>query len=273
MGNINSFSLIILATTFLSTAALAADLEAPHVTRAVSGPNGKIELGGGWTGINTQPNGMDFYGAGSFSVPLGDTFGLQADIADVNMFNQNKIGAAAHFFTRNPESYLVGAYGGVANYGTGTAAYIGPEAELYLGRVSLEATGGFFNISPNGLPAAGKAFIIGDLGLYATDDLRFTVGASSIADFKSAHVGAEWLLEDTGLPISLKTNAQFGDNNFYSLTAGLSIYFGSENKSLIRRHREDDPRNRTLDIFQSGLGATAAATVCRDLENNIIACK
>ena len=29
---------------------------------------------------------------------------------------------------------------------------------------------------------------------------------------------------------------------------------GGEDKSLIRRHREDDRRNRTLDLFVPGIG-------------------
>jgi hypothetical protein len=90
------------------------------------------------------------------------------------------------------------------------------------------------------------------VGFYATDNFRLTAGASSIAGFNAGHVGAEWLLQDTGLPISLKTNAQFGEDHYYNITAGISIYFGGEDKSLIRRHREDDPRNRVLDIFSSG---------------------
>ena len=94
-----------------------------------------------------------------------------------------------------------------------------------------------------------KLFAIGDIALYATDDLRFAVGASSIADFESAHIGAEWQLQD--MPISLTANARIGEDSFKEATVGLKFYFGGESKSLIRRHREDDPRNRSLDIFNA----------------------
>jgi hypothetical protein len=35
--------------------------------------------------------------------------------------------------------------------------------------------------------------------------------------------------------------------------AGLSLYFGGEDKSLIRRHREDDPSLHFFNIFSAGL--------------------
>ncbi|MGR3291066.1 MAG: hypothetical protein ACU0C9_07700, partial [Paracoccaceae bacterium] len=34
-----------------------------------------------------------------------------------------------------------------------------------------------------------------------------------------------------------------GKDDFVSVWAGLRVYLGAEDKTLIRRHREDDPRN------------------------------
>ena len=36
---------------------------------------------------------------------------------------------------------------------------------------------------------------------------------------------------------------------FAAVDAGLRFYFGGSNKSLMRRHREDDPPNRIFDVF------------------------
>jgi hypothetical protein len=258
MINFKSLSLLFLAGTFMSSAALAADMDTA-MTRAVSAPNGKIELGGGWADLDVYSPDNTFYGAASFSMPLGDTFGFQADLAVDNAFGLTAIAGAAHVFTRDPNSYLLGAYGGYADFGNATGAWIGPEAELYLDKVSFEGTAGLINVMPNSGGSQNKLFAFGDFGFYATDNFRLTVGASSIAGFESAHAGMEWLMGNSGLPISFKTDAQFGENNYYNVTAGISIYFGGESKTLIKRHREDDPKNRGLDIFQSGgLGLGAA---------------
>ena len=51
-----------------------------------------------------------------------------------------------------------------------------------------------------------------------------------------------------------KLRGTIGEDGYAAATAGVSFYFGGDDstKSLIRRHREDDPRNRSLDIFGSG---------------------
>ena len=59
---------------------------------------------------------------------------------------------------------------------------------------------------------------------------------------------------DTGVPVSLKLDGRVGEEGFASVMAGVSLYFGGEDKSLIRRHREDDPPVYSLDIFGAFLG-------------------
>ncbi len=57
--------------------------------------------------------------------------------------------------------------------------------------------------------------------------------------------------------------------------AGLSLYFGGEDKSLIRRHREDDPRIRFFDIFNAGvLGSGTLGEECPNggIANDIFYC-
>ena len=81
--------------------------------------------------------------------------------------------------------------------------------------------------------------------------MRLSVGASTVAGFKSGHINGEWQLSDAGLPLSLTAEGRIGDSGFVTASLGLKLYFGAEDKTLIRRHREDDPRNRTLDISQA----------------------
>jgi hypothetical protein len=58
---------------------------------------------------------------------------------------------------------------------------------------------------------------------------------------------------DTGIPASITVDGRIGEDGFSSVMAGISLYFGGEDKSLIRRHREDDPRLRFFDIFNAGV--------------------
>ena len=232
---------------FMSGAAVAADIDVTQLP-AVSGPNGKIEIFGGWTGLNGFSSSAAFRGAASFTVPLGERIGLQADIAAANAFNDTIYGGTLHAFMRDPNSYLLGVAGGLGSSSSTGFGYFGPEAELYLGNVSLEAYAGYINLNNAGV-SRGDLFAFGDAAFYATPDLRLGVGVSTVAGFKSAHAGLEWQMEST--PISFKLDGRVGDNGFAAATAGLTFYFGGTEKSLIRRHREDDPRNRSLDIFNS----------------------
>ena len=94
---------------------------------------------------------------------------------------------------------------------------------------------------------------MGNLALYATDNLRLSIGASTVAGFESGHAGLEWFMGDTGIPASLTLDGQLGEDGFGSVMAGLSLYFGGEDKSLIRRHREDDPRLHFFSLFSAGI--------------------
>ena len=236
-----------------AASAIAADVIAPpDQLAAVSEINGKLEFGGGFGSMTGFSNTNPVYGDGSITMPLGNAFGLQGDFAVDNQFGQTEIGGAAHLFTRDPNRYLLGAMAGYASFGQASGAWIGPEAELYMDRISLEAIGGYIRVTPNGLNGYDKLYAVGNIGYYATDNLRFTIGAGTVADFKSAHMGAEYLFSGAGLPVSLKLDGRIGDNNFYSATAGLAIYFGGPSKDLIRRHREDDPPNGVQSLFSAG---------------------
>jgi hypothetical protein len=240
--------------------AMAADIEAGPLP-AVSAVNGKVEFGGGWADIEGLSSDEVFYGAASLSLPLGDTFGLQADFAAKNVFDETGVGGNLHLFTRDPNSHLLGVIAGAADIGPGTAYWAGGEAELYLDNISFELAAGYMNVDPSGLPSSDELFAIADVAFYATENFRLSVGASSIANFESAHFGAEYLFDQ--MPVSLKLDGKFGEDNFASVTAGISFYFGGNDsqKTLIRRHREDDPRNRVLDIFGSGASGGGAPAV------------
>jgi hypothetical protein len=242
-----------IAAGMYGSVSYAADVATDSALPAVSGPNGKVEIGGGWADVDSLSSDGVFRGGAAFSFPVGDMFGIQADLTALDAFGDTAVGGALHAFTRDPSSYLLGAYGGYVDVGSANIWYVGPEAELYLDNISIEAIGGYMDVSGIGASSGSEFYAMGKLALYATDNLRLSVGASSVANFESANAGLEWFMGDTGLPASLTIDGQLGEDGFTSIMAGLSLYFGGEDKSLIRRHREDDPRLHFFNIFNAGL--------------------
>ncbi len=238
-----------MAAGMYGNAVFAADVDMKTDLPAVSGINGKIEGSVGFADMKNIKSDTEFRGGAALSIPVGDMFGLQADLSVVDVFHDTAVAGTLHFFTRDPKSYLLGAIGGYGDVGHTHVWYGGPEVELYLNNISIEAVGGFMNVDFGG-SHKNKAFAIADLGYYATDNFRLTAGVSSIAGFDSGRLGAEWLFSDIGLPASLTVDGRLGEHGFATLTAGFNIYFGGDtSKSLIRRHREDDPPIRSKDIF------------------------
>jgi hypothetical protein len=244
---------------------------------AVSGINGKWEVDPG-----LLTGGGLVRASGSVSIPLGDRFGIQADAMGTWTSPNGFIySGALHAFTRDPERYLAGLTGGIVVSSQATLAVIGPEAELYLDRMSLEGWAGFASLNyvdPALLDKTG-VFAIGDLAYYPQDDWRFVVGGSYVLGDLSVHGGTEYLFRGLGAPISAVADARYHANGSYTFTVGIKGYFGGndDTKSLIDRHRQDDPPDRAIDLFTaagSQLFDKPAATpvdleqVCLDTETS-----
>jgi hypothetical protein len=183
-------------------------------------------------------------------LPLGCMFGLQLDAGAFDKLDETHYGGIAHLFIRDPESYLLGVTGGVIDSDDVTLYPVGPEVELYLGNFSLEAWGGYVNIDGDDNEDSG--FIIADAAFYLTDDFRVSVGGKIIDDFEALRAGFEYQFGE--MPFSLYGKAEYGDDEYFTVLGGLKFYFGGEDKSLIRRHREDDPSNKVLDLLGLGVG-------------------
>ena len=270
MSVLKTTRFVLLASVFslpMGYAAQAADLilypepmaEAPVdlTLPAVSGPNGKLELALG--GI-TDPESAIFRAAGSVSLPVGDAFGLQGDVAVQNVDGDWAVGGALHAFTRDPNSYLFGLTGGFVAVDGATLAAIGPEAELYLDRVSLEFWAGWAGIEYEDdlLEDDTGFFAFGDLAYYVTDDWRVSVGGASVLGSEWLRLATEYQFSDLSLPISGTAEFRAYDTGEYSAMIGIKGYFGDPGKSLIDRHRQDDPPNRVLDLF--GAASVLSAT-------------
>ena len=242
------------------TAVSAADLSpfepAPGADLpAVSGINAKISGFGGWEDHDLGPDGGLFGVDGSLSIPLGQLFGFQVDGMAASLDGDFIGGAAGHLFWREPSVGLLGLYGDwVTRDGSGVDTWrIGVEGEYYSGPISVEAIVGYEDAD---VPAFvllddQNVFAYADLAFYATPDLRLSVGYRHLNELDMAAVGAEWQLPTDFIGgTSLFAEGRIGDDDYASVWAGLRVYLGAENKTLIRRHREDDPGSKlSSNIF------------------------
>jgi hypothetical protein len=242
------------ALTLLAISAHAADLYTkappmPGCTQAVDGLNGKV---GGYGGTF---NDKTLYGGeGSFSLPLGCEFGLQVDGAGGSFDNNSIFAVGGHAFWRNPGIGLLGVYGSFSRwneFGGVTANHVGPEAEWYLGRWTIQGVAGVeFGSSASGqvgtniltFDIATRFFDQINFAYYLNDNLKVFVGHRYLGGKNAVAVGGEW-----GVPLgggamgSLFAEGRFGEDNTSGVWGGIRFYFGQKDKSLIRRHREDDP--------------------------------
>lgn len=214
---------------------------------AVSAPNGKLSAFGG------SRDGSIFGVTGSFAVPLGHAFGLQIDGAVGSAKSAAFYGFGGHVFWRDPAKGLLGLYSSYAKWDAASTASattltggvidttgaevgkIGAEGAAYLGRVSLEGFAGYQFGSRTGF--TGKA----TLAFYPTDDLRLDGGVRYLDGIGTVGtIGAEWRPHE-GSGLTLYAAGAAGNGNYRQILGGVRFYFADQGKSLIRRHREDDP--------------------------------
>ncbi len=230
---------------------------------AVSEINGKLSVLGSTSSFG------DIYGVdGSFSAPLGHSLGLQIDglaarLDTDNLDSASAFGAGTHLFWRDPDRGLLGVYG---HYVTTDAAdsvsfrAIGFEAEAYLDRYTLSAI-----IGAEGGRISGTEFGQIDYGTnifssaflyyYPTDDLSLSVGHRYVLKQNLIQAGAEWMPRYAALgDSSLYMAFSYDTDDETTVLVGLQRYFGQKGKSLIRRHREDDPQVSIMWIVHQAVG-------------------
>jgi len=89
---------------------------------------------------------------------------------------------------------------------------------------------------------------------YPTDDLMFLVGHTYTKGNNAIRAGVEYIPEQFrgGATVaSLFVDGAYGWNKSSTIMGGVKIYFGNSDKSLKRRHREDDPEaSNRIDVNQ-----------------------
>ena len=233
---------------------------------AVGGLNGKAELFGG----SYARKGL--YGAaGSVAVPLSGQFGAQFD-GGVGSFANRFIGSGgAHLFWRDPRQGLIGVYGDHTHwdqYGGVRVSRFGAEGEAYLGRWTVYGLAGveFGNNSSDSITNSSTVAIPGPgtlttdvvsssltnttrffdrltLSYYVTDNWKASIGHRYLGGRHALTLGTEYGISAGKRSMgALFAQARLGEGSGnYGLWGGVRFYFGQSDKSLIRRHREDDP--------------------------------
>ncbi|NGP18932.1 TonB-dependent receptor [Devosia aurantiaca] len=243
--------------------AAAADLYLPapeevmgYDLPAVSGINGKAEVLGGFRNLDGDDSFVGAIG-GTVSIPVGHSFGVQLDAAASMSDDDTAVGGAIHAFMRDPSSYLIGITAGVVRTDNGnTLSAVGAEGELYLDRISLEAWAGYARLDYNddfAIDDLDGGFFIGDVAWYANDNWRLAIGGSYILEEASLNLSTEYQFDT--LPFSVTGQVSFAEDDNITATIGLRGYFGApSDRTLIERHRQDDPQNRALGLIGSTAG-------------------
>lgn len=214
----------------------------PAQSCAVSGLNGKIDASGGYFDSDDNDGGSYRVG-GSITAPVGCGYGVQLDGQAGELGGADTYSAAAHIFRRDPSSYLAGLYGEVGSVGGNDLFRIGAEAEKYFDDATLSFVAGY----EDSQRTSGDVFGAVRLGYYVTDNFQVHVGGGHFLNVTAATAGFEYQTDFSS--VALFADAAVGSNDHKSITAGLRYYFGPE-KSLKRRHREDDPI-KWLNVLES----------------------
>jgi hypothetical protein len=264
----------------IGTPAFAADMavKVPPPTagcvQAVDGVNGKLGGFGGETGGKTYAAGE-----GALDLPLGCALGAQID-AIAGSFDGRFIGTVAgHLFWRNPAQGLLGAYGdftGWDQFGGVHAAHAAPEGEAYFGQWTLQGVAGVeFGNSQSGIFGSilqtydirTRFFDQANIAFYPTDNFEVYVGHRYLGGLNAAAFGGEWGIPlGNGMMAGLFAEGHVGEHSDNGVWGGLRFYFGQKDKTLIRRHREDDPpiwNNGSDTINNNGSQSPTPSTGCQ----------
>jgi catechol 2,3-dioxygenase-like lactoylglutathione lyase family enzyme len=184
--------------------------------------------------------------SGEATMPLAEAYGVQLDGTEAFGEGPNRGGVAGHVFFRDPSRYLLGATALWSRVGSESVTRLGPEAETYLGNLSLHVTGGWQHTTDGG---DSTAYVNGHAGYYLTDNLVVGAMGTAFSNTRGAGLDAEW--KPDSMPFSIF--AQGGDTNKssgYGLL-GLRMDLGTNGASLKDRDRKFDPPN-IVNTFITG---------------------
>jgi hypothetical protein len=234
------------------------------------GINAKID---GYGGGGNHSNG--FYGTtGSLSVPLAQQWGLQIDGGVVSGNGSAAEGGAGHLFWRDPSIGLLGAFASYSHWnGVDTAifghvststGFFAAEGEYYWSRWTLNGLAGVETLTVNAPVALSRLDLFrptrfaGELtaSYYVTDNFKLSLGYVYTFGTHFLSLGGEHgFALGGGRMAALFAEGAAGEHGLYSARAGIRFYFGEHDKSLIDRHRQDDPAIPSIFLVQKTASA------------------
>jgi hypothetical protein len=227
----------------IAALAMAGSGKEAAAQNAVSTSNGKVDLRGGYErSINEGINGGFVAGTGSFTMPLGQSFGLQLDggigWVDSNFYG----GGGAHAFWRSPTAGLLGIWTQASTLDHAYLARVGGRGELYLSGLTFGGYAGYQWGNRGDSVQVNHGVIAGiDAIGYPTENFAIKGAVGWDAGKWYGRGGLEFQPAFTNMRgLSFFADAGGGQNRQLFALGGVRFYFGPD-KSLMRRHREDDP--------------------------------
>lgn len=217
----------------LSAATLPANAES-NSNNAVSAINGELSLAGG-----TKQGDGNITVGGILDIPVMENYGLQLDTLYSDSGSRNAGGFGAHYFYRDPKSFLAGATAAWYDVDGTDIFRVGAEAEFYIDDFTIAPSFGVQNGS-----AYDNNTGYGNLNLsyYPEDNIKLSLSGNRYSNKDGAAIKAEWQPDET-TPLSVYLTAGDSEESKGFALFGLRYSFGTEGQSLKHRHRYSDPEN------------------------------
>lgn len=233
-------------------------------------------------GVNWKTSGIAgsmaheaiYAGLAALSVPLGGQYGLQIDGVAGSYASRGVAAGGAHLFWRDPSRGLVGVYGSGTywdRFGGLAVGNVAGEFEVYWGRWTLQGIGGveFGNSQTETIGNLIETYDIRtrffdkvNLAYYINDDWKAFVGHRYLGGKNALALGTEVAFRVNG-PVmgSMFVEGRIGEANFEGVWGGLRFYVGQKDKTLIQRHRQDDPIEWTPETLFSITNSQSSSPV------------
>jgi hypothetical protein len=231
----------------------------PSELPAVDGINYKADLFGG----ALASHGIGGV-SGSVTIPLDFRYGFQLDGTAASYRGKFLGAVGGHLFWRDPMVGLLGIYASHTywnRFGGLHANHVALEFEHYSGPWTIQGIVGVESGNSRSHTSGGTVFTYDvetrffdkiNLNYYVNQDTMLTIGHRYTGGKHALALGSEWARPIApGILGAFYVEGRVGENKHHGIWAGLRIYKGNSDKSLIRRHREDDPLNWTPDTLFS----------------------
>jgi hypothetical protein len=253
---------------------------------AVDGVNFRGELFGG--SISNMTLGA---ARGVVAAPVGNQFGAQLDVLVGNLGGDSFGNLVGRYFWRDPNQGMLGIYvseTGWGRFGGIYATQVGPEFELYRGRWTLRGVFGAefgesvvsTSVTSSGIGIPGGSLINTstftegydvktrffdqiNLSYYLTDNWQAFIGHRYIGGKHALALGTEYALPlGGGRLVSLFAEGRVGSSSFEGAWGGLKFYLANNDKSLVRRNREDNiqPWDNLFTILGNSIGSNSSTS-------------